>query len=159
MEDQKRNFPDIVSYFEGKTNVLKDIPPLVNQFNIFQDPCGILRVKSKFKKWFGHENQFPILLAPKSHLTMLIIIDCHIKLGHGGCYSVLAEIRKHYFIPKHFSVIKGALKQCVSCRRFNSRSVKLNQNCYRDFRAHPPTVPFSNVFCRLFRTFQCQTRQ
>ena len=123
MEDQKRNFPDIVSYFEGKTNVLKDIPPLVNQFNIFQDPCGILRVKSKFKKWFGHENQFPILLAPKSHLTMLIIIDCHIKLGHGGCYSALAEIRKHYFIPKHFSVIKGALKQCVSCRRFNSRSV------------------------------------
>ena len=34
----------------------------------------------------------------------------------------------------------------MHCKRFNARTVKLNQSSYRDFRANPPKVPFANVF-------------
>ncbi|XP_068224857.1 uncharacterized protein [Palaemon carinicauda] len=146
LEDQQKHFMEIFSYFRLSSKPLKDIPPLVSQLNVFIDSDGILRVKSKFKKWYGHNKQFPILLYPKSYLTKLIIMDTHAKFLHGGCYSVLSELRKCFFIPKHFSVIKNAIKQCVSCHRFNTRSVRLNQNTYREFRSSPPAVPFSNIF-------------
>ena len=102
----------------------------------------MIRVKGKFK----HRNYFPLLLSNESYLTELIILDLHQRLAHSGCYHVLAELRRHYFIPKHFSMVKKCLKKCVQCRRFNNRPVHLNQNLYRDFRENPPNVPFANVF-------------
>ena len=102
----------------------------------------MIRVKGKFK----HRNYFPLLLSNESYLTELIILDVHQRLAQSGCYHVLAELRRHYFIPKHFSTVKKCLKKCVQCRRFNNRPVHLNQNLYRDFRENPPNVPFANVF-------------
>ncbi|XP_068243395.1 uncharacterized protein [Palaemon carinicauda] len=145
--EQRKHYPEVYSYLQHGLNSRKDIPPIITQLNVFLDSQGLLRVKSKFKKWnYGLRGNYPLLLHPDSHLTKLIIWDAHLKLLHSGCYSVLTELRKHYYIPKHFSVVKKALKQCVHCRRFNNRYIKLNQNFYRDFRADPPTVPFSNIF-------------
>ena len=145
--EQHLYFPEIISYFKQGYCPVKDIPDLVSQLNLFVDEQGLVRVKSKFHKWgFGSKENFPILLPRDSHLTKLIIWDAHIKLLHTGCYAVLTELRKHYFIPKQFSVIKKTLKECVHCRRFNSRVVKLNQNSYREFRSNPPQVPFANIF-------------
>ena len=143
--EQMRHFPEIFSYFSKSSSNVKDIPNLVNQLNIFLDH-GVLRVKSKFKKWRGEDNNFPILLPRNSTLTELIVMDVHSKLAHSGCYSVLAELRNHFYIPKHFSTIKKLLKQCVHCRRFNNRTFKLNQNAYREFRSDPPRIPFAYVF-------------
>ncbi|XP_068218822.1 uncharacterized protein [Palaemon carinicauda] len=145
--EQRKHYPEVYSYLQHGLNSRKDIPPIITQLNVFLDSQGLLRVKSKFKKWnYGLSGNYPLLLHPDSHLTKLIIWDAHLKLLHSGCYSVLTELRKHYYIPKHFSVVKKALKQCVHCRRFNNRYIRLNQNFYRDFRADPPTVPFSNIF-------------
>lgn len=135
--EQHKHFKDVFSYFRIKDPRLVDIPPLVSQFNIFKDSFGILRIKSKFKKWFGNNHSFPILLPSKSYLTNLIIMDVHIQLQHGSFYSVLSELRKKYFIPKNFSVVKNVVKQCLPCRRFNSRTIKLNQSCYKEFRYDP----------------------
>ena len=59
---------------------------------------------------------------------------------------MLTELQKNDYIPRQFSIVKGVLKQCILCRRFNSRTVKINQNAYRDFRSDPPRIPFSNIF-------------
>ena len=48
--------------------------------------------------------------------------------------------------PSYFSLVKNTIKSCIQCKRFNARSVKLNQNAYRDFRANPPQIPFANLF-------------
>ena len=112
--EQMRHFPDIFFYFSKSRSNVKDIPNLVTQLNIFLDN-GVLRVKSKFKKWRGEDNNFPILLPCNSILTELIVMDVYSKLAHSGCYSVLAELRNHFYIPKHFSTIKKLLKQCVHC--------------------------------------------
>lgn len=139
--DQRKYFPDIFDYFQTGFRSLKSIPDLVTKLNLFIDAQGLLRVKGKFKN-----RHSPLLLSDKSHLTSLVIMDVHQRLAHSGCYAVLAELRKQYFIPKYFSVVKGNLKQCVHCRRFNNHAIKLNQNSYRPFRENPPTIPFANVF-------------
>ena len=147
LAEQKRYFPEVFSYLDKGFSSLKDIPPIMSQLNLFLDEQGLIRIKSKFKKWsLDSSNNFPLLLPRESHLTKLIIWDAHIKLFHTGFYAVLSELRRHYFIPKQFSIVKKVLKQCVHCRRFNSRTIKINQNSYRDFRSEPPNVPFSNVF-------------
>ncbi|XP_068243236.1 uncharacterized protein [Palaemon carinicauda] len=145
--EQKKYFSEVFEYFSQVNVPIKDIPSIVTKFNIFFDEQGLLRVRSKFKKWYlNKDNKFPILLPNDSYLTRLIIMNAHDKLLHSGSYAVLTELRRNYFIPKHFSTVKKALKQCVHCRRFNSRSIKLNQNSYRDFRCNPPNVPFANIF-------------
>ena len=139
--DQHKYFANVFEYFERGLCNVKDIPDIVNKFNLFIDDQGLIRVKGKLK-----HKHFPLLLSNESPLTELIILDIHHKLAHSGCYSVLAELRRHYFIPKHFSMVKKCLKQCVQCRRFNNHPVRLNQNMYRSFRESPPNVPFANIF-------------
>lgn len=147
LNDQKLNFPDIFSFFEVNTRVKKDIPILVSQLNLFQDERGILRVKSQFDKWADHSKyKFPILLCKTSKITELIIFDLHIRFSHAGCYSVLSEFRKQFYVPHHFSVVKRILRQCIICKRHNQRSIKLNQSAYRDFRVNPPNIPYKYTF-------------
>ncbi|XP_068200128.1 uncharacterized protein [Palaemon carinicauda] len=142
LNDQQNHFADVLEHFSKGFSAVKDIPGIVSQLNVFVDNDGILRVKSKFK----NAKKFPILLSRDSHLTKLIILYIHHKLAHSGCYAVLAELRRHYFIPRNFSSVKKILRQCVHCKRFNARPVNLNQNCYREFREDPPAVPFGNIF-------------
>ena len=139
--DQHIYFQEIFNYFKTGFQTLHDIPDIVMKLNLFIDGQGLIRVKGKFKN-----QQCPILLSNKSKLTSMIIMDIHQRLAHSGCYSVLTELRKEYFIPKNFSVVKKALKECVHCHRFNNRAIKLNQNQYRDFRENPPAIPFANIF-------------
>lgn len=119
----------------------------VMQLNLFIDRVGLVRVSSKIpkNKNFG-SNFFPILLPKNSLITKLIISMAHAKLFHGGVYSVLTELRKTFWIPSCFSVVKRVLKYCVHCRRYNARALKLNQSPYRDFRLNPTNIPFSNLF-------------
>ena len=143
--DQQIHYPDVVKYFSNPSKKIKDIPNIVKQLNIYQDNCGLLRVASKFKR-FEKTQSFPLLLAKCSKLTRILIIDLHQKLSHAGCYALLSELRKSVWIPHYFSVVKKVLKECILCRRFHARPLKLNQSSYRDFRLNPPQIPYSYVY-------------
>ena len=45
-----------------------------------------------------------------------------------------------------WTMVKKVLKTCVHCRRFNARSIKLNQSFYRNERSCPSKVTFANIF-------------
>ena len=126
---------------------LKSLPNLIGQLNIYLDREGLLRVRSKFDRIVeGKLCSFPLLLAKDSILTKLIVLQYHVQLSHAGCYSVLSEIRKTMWIPHIFSVVKKVIRSCVTCRRFNERTVKLNQSPYREFRTNPPEIPYAYIF-------------
>ena len=153
--EQRIYFPELFSYFEDGCNTVKAIPNLVNQLNIYLDKGGLLRVKSKFSRWKDDVSyRFPILLPKESWLTRMIIFDLHRKLFHAGCYRLLVELRKKFWITHCFSVVKGILKACILCRKRNQRTVKLNQSPYRDFRLDPPNIPFRNTFLDHFGPYQ-----
>ena len=156
-DDQSKFYPEIVEYFSkfGKT---KTIPNLISQLNIFKDDQGILRVKSKISHIGREMYDFPVLLHKESSLTRSIVLDVHKRMNHAGKYSVLAELRKNFYLPHGFSVTRKILKECVICRRFNNRTIALNQNSYRNFRLSPENVPYRNVFIDMLGPYQVKIK-
>ena len=145
-DDQYYHFPQVLKFLKNKSHRIKDIPPIVTQLNVFMGDDGILYVKSKMKGWGTNNAGYPMLLAKTSTIAKLIIRDTHIRKSHVGVYSVLTEIRKHIYVPHIYSVVKKILRECVVCRRFNNRTISLNQNCFRDFQINPPDIPFRFIF-------------
>jgi hypothetical protein len=125
------------------------MPNLVGQLNVIKGIDGLLRVRAKFKRWTD-KKPLPLLLSRSSALAKLLVLDLHKKLKHAGIYSVLSELRKEVWIPRCFSFVKKLIKTCVTCSKFKCRTVKLNQNAYRDFRLQPPNIPFRFVFLDYF---------
>ena len=145
--EQSIKYPEVVSYFSLKEKRKIKIPNIVSQLNLFIDEDGIVRVRSKFKQWkYNENNEFPILLPKNGALTRFIVLKFHNKLSHAGKYSLISQLRKEFFIPTFFNVVRKILKECMWCKRINARSVKLNQSYYRDFRCNPPQVPFRSLF-------------
>ena len=147
-KEQKKEFPEIFEYFEKQNPNIKDIPNIVTQLNVLKDKSGLLRVCSKFSRWSDKSNfqMFPILLPRKNKVTNEIILNMHYDNEHIGCYTLLSELRKHYYVSRFFSVVKKVLKDCVICKRHNGNPVKLNQNAYRSWRVTPPRIPFAYLF-------------
>ena len=72
-------------------------------------------------------------------------INCHRSLSHSGIYNVFTELRKKYWLPCSFSIVKAVLINYIHCKRSNARGIKLNQGGYSDFRLYPNNVPFSYI--------------
>lgn len=147
--DQNVHFPEIHGYFDCTSRTLKGIPNLVTQLNVFKDRDGLLRVKAKMKFW-SDTQKYPLLMSKNSYLSKLLINDYHARLNHAGCYVVLSELRKDFYIPHVFSLVKSTLSNCVHCKRFNSRTIRLNQNAYKDYRLNPSDIPFKYSFIDYF---------
>ena len=121
--EQQIYFREIFDYFQGTNKNVKTMPNLVRQLNVYPDKKGLLRVKSKFSRWKDDESvRFPILLPKNSILTSLIIMDFHERYSHAGCYRLLSELRKQFWVPHYFSVVKRILKGCITCKKVNQRT-------------------------------------
>ena len=146
-QDQLINYADLVYYFESNSQLVKDIPNLVKQLNIYIDNRGLLRVKSKFGRMKdGRLAIFPVLLHKNSKLTELFIRYFHEKMFHAGLCNVLSNLRHLVWIPHCYSVVKRILKTCVICTRFKAHPIKLNQSPYRLNRIDPPQIPYRYVY-------------
>ncbi len=147
-EDQQKEFPDLFKFFKSKQNIKKKIPPLVAQMNLVLDPIdNLIKVKSKMGKLLSSKvSKFPLLLGRKSHFMKIVVEQYHRDFNHFGAYFLLNQLRRKYFILKAFSSIKRILKDCVHCKRFNSRSVKVNTNEYRSFMVNARERIFNTVF-------------
>ena len=144
--DQRIFYSSIYEYFDPDVTSRKDTPDLVTKLNPFIDD-GLIKIKSKVDRWKDHsELGFPILMSNESKLTSLIIHDTHERFSHSGCYAILTSLRKKFWIPKCFSTVKKVIKNCIVCKRFNHKTVKLNQSPYRDFRMNPESYPYRNIF-------------
>jgi len=142
--DQKQHFSSELSYLRNKTAKLNKIPDLVNQLNLYIDSNGLLKVKSKFGKF--NSKFHPVLLSKNSDVSLKIITHYHEKCNHTGVYGTLNRIRKEFWIPKIFSLVKSTLSKCVHCNKMNGRAIKINQSDYREFRVNPPKIPFRAIF-------------
>ncbi|XP_068215919.1 uncharacterized protein [Palaemon carinicauda] len=143
-KEQENNFPEVCEFFKKSHTLKRNIPNLVTQMNIFQSKDTLLRIRSKF----GRNEQifFPVLLPKHGFLTKLLIRDMHVSLGHAGVYSILAQLRKQFWIIHFYSTVKKVLRECITCRRLNERPIKANQSAYRDFRSNPPPIPYRYIF-------------
>ncbi|XP_068229545.1 uncharacterized protein [Palaemon carinicauda] len=134
-KEQENNFPEVCEFFKKSHTLKTNIPNLVTQMNIFQSKDTLLRIRSKF----GRTEQifFPVLLPKHSLLTKLIIRDMRVSLGHAGVYSILAQLRKQFWIIHFYSTKR---------RRYNCQNaVGLAGLPYFDLVVdHRPLVPILN---------------
>ena len=140
--EQALFYPEIIRFYQSRNINSSKIPSLVLQMNLFLDENSVIRVKCKLKD----KTNCPILIPSCSHASTLIVRNVHERNMHAGLYSTLSELRKSFWLPRGFSSVRSILKQCLICKRLNERPLKLNQNCYRDFRLSPSKVPFLRIF-------------
>ena len=82
---------------------------------------GLTRVKGRLSlDLFGLDEKFPILLSGDSHLTKLIIVECHVKSGHCGLNHTFTCLREHYWIEKPCASIRKVINKCLVCRRMKA---------------------------------------
>ena len=160
--DQRNSFSEVSDYFLKSPKEINKIPNLVNQLNLFMDKFGVIRVKNKCEKIldikrYGRVN-FPILLSRSGFLTNLIIRDIHEKMAHSGCYTVLCELKKFYYIPKIFSTVRKILRKCINCKKFNARTIKVNQSAYRESRLSPECIPFREIYLDYMGPFNVKSK-
>lgn len=146
--DQKLQFPELVKYFKTSKVAKCEIPPLVTQLNLYMDQNNVIRVNSKFNKPSIYDPEYycPSLLSRKSRLSELAVYETHDKLSHANRYTVLTDLRKKFWIPKCYSLVKDITKNCIICKKKHARPVRINQNAYRVFRVQPPSKPFQYIF-------------
>ena len=145
-EVQQSCYPEVLEYFNKTKPLHKDMPNLVMQLNLFMDKHDLIRIGGKLN-WKSYNNvQFPILLPKNNHVTNLIVLNTHDMLRHAGIFSVLSNLRSKFWIPCCFSTVKKILRQCMHCRRYNNRTLKLSQSPYKEVRLNPSQIPFNHVF-------------
>lgn len=121
--------------------------PIITQMNLFISDDGLVRVQSKLKKLNSDYGQkCPILLHKSCPIAKAIIFDFHTKLGHSGVYKTLSVIRKEFWITNSYVTVRKIIRECITCKRLNNRTVKLSQSSYKDYRVNPESIPFRNIF-------------
>lgn len=140
---QLRDFPDVVSYL---CNPDQNLPEIITQLNLFMDKNFVIRVRGKMSKLNScYDDRYPVLFHKKSNVTESLVWEYHVKLKHGGIFKVLNMLRKEFYVPSSFSVVKRILRGCTWCRRLHGRAIAISQNCYQNFRINPAQVPFREV--------------
>ena len=141
--EQQRHYPEIFDFFERDNTPNSQIPVLCRKYNIILNENGALSIKAKLREG---SNPYPIFLPPKSKITREIILDMHNKYSHIRSYQLVALLKKSYYLQRPLQVINNTLKDCVTCKRYTGRTIKLNQNEYAEFRQMPEKVPFKDIF-------------
>ncbi|XP_074641175.1 uncharacterized protein LOC141898927 [Tubulanus polymorphus] len=111
--------------------------PIIRQLQLYMDVEGLIRSRGRIDNAdIASSTKYPCLL-PKLHaFSNLVIKDAHEKVFHLGVNSTVSYIRQMYWIPCIRQLVKSRLRQCVICRRFNSRPFRFPD---------PPPLPVNRV--------------
>ena len=86
-----------------------------------------MRLKGRFaNSSLEYEEQHPFILRSKdsSYFTRLIIFNAHEVTMHHGIKTILAWIRKNYWIVKGRKSVKEVIRKCVICMPYQGQPVR-----------------------------------
>lgn len=99
----------------AKSSVIYSLNPEV-------DDVGLLRLKGRIQfSSCSYTEKHPWLLPSKDKFTELVIMKSHEKVLHCGVDATLVHLREKYWIVKGRQRVKAILRNCIICKRFNSR--------------------------------------
>ena len=92
------------------------------QFWLFMDQAGILKCRVRLSNAdLPADVKFPIFLENQSVIACLLVMDCHLRMGHSGVNDALVELRTKYWVTRAQKLVKQAIYSCVICRRFHGK--------------------------------------
>ncbi|XP_066916600.1 uncharacterized protein [Clytia hemisphaerica] len=86
-----------------------------------------------------------ILIPRDSHVSALIILRAHQKVKHSGVAATLAEVRSRFWIPQGRQFVKKILKNCIVCKKLNSKSFSTIEGLLPEFRIDKNVTGFEHV--------------
>ena len=97
-----------------------------SQLNPKIENDGLIRCYGRLNNAdFPEETINPILLPTREKIVELLIEDHHKKTFHAGVNHTLAQIRIKYWIPKRRTEVKGVLRKCSVCQKYQGGSFKM----------------------------------
>ena len=128
---------------------------LVKKLDLFTDSNGVMRVGGRLSKSnLSYEEKHPVILPGNSHLTQLIIDDCHKQIGHGGQGMTTNCIRSQgYWVTGCRKVVSTYIYNCVICRRLRAKTETQKMADLPKERTEP-SPPFAHCACDVFGPFE-----
>lgn len=138
--NQREVYAQEISNLECNKSLPKGSP--LRNLDPFLDEKGLLRVKGRLEyAELCFESKHPIII-PKGHFAKLLIRFQHTFLKHGGVTTVLSTLRANFWICGGRSLVKSVIRECVKCRRHDSRPCTQVSPCLPACRV-TATPPFS----------------
>ncbi|XP_046615426.1 uncharacterized protein LOC124302902 [Neodiprion virginianus] len=130
-------------------NLRKELPVPTNSklasLLPFIDVDGLIRVGGRLQEAeLPYAQRFPIVLAPSSALTRLIIRDAHLRNLHAGLQALLGTLNETFWILSARSTVKQVLSKCVTCFRFRPKALQQITGNLPSVRVNPSRA-FLNV--------------
>ena len=88
----------------------------------FLDDKGLLRIKGKLENAkLSFKSKHPVII-PKCYSARLLVKFQHHFLKHAGISSIVSTLRESFWIIGVRRLAKSVTKECVRCRRHDSRA-------------------------------------
>ena len=112
---QRVSYPDELACLADGVSLNKGSS--IQKLNPFIGDDGLLRVCGRLQfSELSFEEKHPIIL-PKGHAALLIVRFYHTMLKHAGVSSLVASIRRKYWITGLRVLAKRVKKQCIPCQK------------------------------------------
>ena len=116
---------------------------------------GILRVGGRLERASVSYNARHLVILPRfSPLSALSVREAHKAVGHLGKNSVLAHLRKEYWIIGANSLINQVVSSCVVCRKYKAQRMNQKMADLPEEHVVPTEKPFTHVGMDYFGQFE-----
>ena len=93
----------------------------LHKLDPFLDDKGLLRVRGRLENSeLSYDSKHPIII-PKGHFAKLLVRFQHSLMLHAGVDSLITTLRSTYHIIGLRKLCKTIVRECVQCRRYDSR--------------------------------------
>ena len=163
LRDLRNGERQIIKYLQGKyfsTEIaaiklhknLSKVSPL-RKLSPFLDQTGIVRVGGRLSNSpYSYDVKHPVLL-PLHYVTELLIKDIHSTVGHLGRETVLASLRKKYWVITGNSAVRKVIKDCLICRKLHAKPGQQYMSDLPPLRLQGDLCPFANTGVDYFGPF------
>ena len=91
----------------------------------FCDRDGLIRVGGRLgRSPLTYSERHPIVLSKRSHLSLLIVRDAHIRTLHGGPQLTRSVLARQVWILQANSLIRAVVRRCTKCVRFRGATAQ-----------------------------------
>ena len=116
----------------------------LTRLNPFICDKGLLRVGGRLKNAALPEREKCPIILKRSHITLLLARDRHLKSNHAGLDTLQAYLSKEYHIISLRPMLKFILRYCIQCQKINKRMCNVIYPPLPSFRV-TPARPFEKV--------------
>lgn len=91
------------------------------QLHPFMDKEGIIRAGGRLGgSELPYDTKYPVIIPPKSNLSLLISWSAHKATEHGGAQVMMQYIRASYWIPRLRQELRYYINKCAICIRYTN---------------------------------------